>query len=177
MLIFWAAAIFGSIFFVLRVITSIVGGFGDDSMDATDDAFKLLSLNSITSFIAMFGWSGLAAYSQYQFSFFVSLAVAMICGIITMFITAFLFKQAMRLKSDGVVFDVNQAVGQSGEVYMKIPKDGSGKITFSLNGMKHEFDAVSEESCDIDSFQKVVITKVIDSHTFAVRLIRRENNV
>ncbi|MDR2635728.1 MAG: hypothetical protein LBC08_02735 [Campylobacteraceae bacterium] len=174
MTIFWAAAIFGSIFFVLRVISSIVGGFGDGDTDATDDAFKLLSLNSITSFIAMFGWSGLAAHSQYQFSFFISLAVAIVCGVLTMFITAFLFKQAMRLKSSGVVFDINQAVGQTAEVYMRIPKEGSGKIIFTLNSIKHEFDAVCEEAYDIDSFERVVITKIIDSHTFAVRLLKEK---
>ncbi|MDR1460410.1 MAG: hypothetical protein LBI78_02050 [Campylobacteraceae bacterium] len=98
MLIFWASAIFGSIFFVLRTAASIVGGFGNDDIDDTsDNAFKLISLNSITSFIAMFGWAGLAAYSQYEFSFFTSLVIAVFCGIITMFLTAFLFKQAMKL--------------------------------------------------------------------------------
>ncbi|MDR1211075.1 MAG: hypothetical protein LBK40_02460, partial [Spirochaetaceae bacterium] len=84
MIVFWGAAIFGSVFFVLRVVLFVVGGFGADTdggepvldddpvhlshsreLEASDGAFKLLSLNSVTGFIAMFGWAGLAAYSQY----------------------------------------------------------------------------------------------------------------
>ncbi|MDR2034697.1 MAG: hypothetical protein LBP89_08745 [Helicobacteraceae bacterium] len=61
--VFWIAALAGTLFFILRVALSIVGGFGDDMSDelvATEGAFKLLTLNSIAGFIAMFGWAGLA---------------------------------------------------------------------------------------------------------------------
>jgi Zn-dependent protease with chaperone function len=174
MYIFWIAAVAGSIFFILRVAVSIVGGFdGDtaDELDATDGAFKLLSLNSVTSFVAIFGWVGLASFYQFKLSLLISVGIAVIFGFLAMLITTWLFRLAMKLKSGGAVFDIKDTVGQIGEVYIRIPLGGVGRIIFTTNGIKHEFDAIAENESIIDSFERVVITRVIDSHTVAVRPI------
>ncbi|MDR2080948.1 MAG: hypothetical protein LBP54_03555 [Campylobacteraceae bacterium] len=172
--VFWIAAVAGSIFFILRVVVYIVGGFdsdGSDELDATEGAFKLLSLNSITSFIAMFGWVGLACAYQFKLSLLASVGIAIIFGFLAMFVTAWLFKLAMKLKSNGVVFDIKESIGQNGEVYIRIPLGGVGRVVFTVNNARHEFDAVSEDDGVIDSFERVVITRIIDSHTLAVRPI------
>ncbi|MDR1285684.1 MAG: hypothetical protein LBJ88_05755 [Campylobacteraceae bacterium] len=177
--IFWIAAVAGSVFFILRVAVSIVGGFdGDntDELDATEGAFKLLSLNSITSFIAMFGWVGLACGYQFKLSLLTSVVIAIICGFIAMFITAWLFKLAMKLKSSGVVFDIKESVGQNAEVYVRIPLGGVGRVILSINGTKHEFDAITEDEISINSFERVVITHIIDSHTVAVCLFEKKGS-
>jgi hypothetical protein len=196
MLVFWGAAIFGSVFFLLRVAMFIIGGFGaddvhDGSMDAhdvhgdvhdsghdgleaSDGAFKLLSLNSITGFIAMFGWAGLAAYLQYGLPFPAALAIAGVSGFFVLVITALLFYFAMKLKSPGEEFNISQAVGTIAEVYLQIPPSGTGKISFSVNGTKYETNAVSGSGKMIDSFEKVRITGIIDSHTAAVARLTEE---
>jgi hypothetical protein len=171
--IFWIAALAGSAFFVLRVVVSIVGGFdsdGGDEADTTEGAFKLLSLNSITSFIEMFGWVGLACLYQFKLSLLISVVIAVICGFFAMFITAWLFKLAMKLKSGGAVFNIKDSIGQHGEVYARIPLGGVGRAAFIINGTRHEFDAVAEDEIGIDSFERVVITRIIDARTVAVRL-------
>jgi hypothetical protein len=187
MLVFWGAAIFGSVFFVLRVIMFVVGGFGGDApaddlsldgepadldhsteLEASDGAFKLLSLNSITGFIAMFGWAGLAAYSQYGLPLPAALLIAAFAGFLVLIITAGLFYFAMKLKSPGAEFDIASAEGAAAEVYLQIVPPNTGKIFFAVNGVKHEADAVSDNGETIRSFKKVTITRILDSHTVAV---------
>jgi hypothetical protein len=188
MLVFWGAAIFGSVFFFLRVVLFVIGGFGADvpdddipsaegevdggghspELEASDGAFKLLSLNSITGFVAMFGWAGLAAYSQHKLPFTFSLLIAGFSGFGVLVITAALFYFAMKLKSPGAQFNIAQAAGATAEVYLQIPPSGTGKISFVSNGTKHQCDAVSGNHQLINSFEKVRVTKIIDSHTVAV---------
>jgi hypothetical protein len=165
----------------------VIGGFGADMPDddlpagsepvhlehspelqATDGAFKLLSLNSITGFIAMFGWAGLAAYSQYQLPFSLSVLIAGVSGVSVLVITAALFYFAMKLKSPGVEFDINRAAGTMAEVYLQIRPPKTGKISFAQGGIKHEADALSDNGEVINSFEKVKITRIVDSHTVAV---------
>jgi hypothetical protein len=177
MLIFWIAAVGGSIFFALKVVVSIVGGFDGDSgdeLDATEGAFKLLTLNSVTGFIAIFGWAGLSSAYQFQLSLLLSFLIAVVFGFAAMLITALLFHLAMKLKSGGERFDIKQAVGEGGEIYIQIPQKGVGKVTFALNGIRHEFDAMSEDEAGINSFEKVVITKIIDQHTLLVRPLAKK---
>ncbi|MDR3324587.1 MAG: hypothetical protein LBS82_01175 [Spirochaetaceae bacterium] len=189
--VFWFAAIFGSVFFLLRVALLIFGGFGADadagSHDAgsgadahdgaaSDAAFKLLSLNSITGFIAMFGWAGLAAYIQYTLPFVASLGIATAAGAVVMVLSALLFYLAMKLKSPGEVFALADAVGATAEVYMEIPSGGTGRARFSVNGVKREADAVCDGAALIASFQRVVITRVVDSRTVAVALLGTEKS-
>ena len=102
-MIFWASAIAGSLFFVMRVLLTIIGGLGVedfsgdsvevDHPDMADSAlaFKLLSLNSISAFVMLFGWSGLTALIQFQLGAAVSTVVALVCGTAMMVLTAYLF--------------------------------------------------------------------------------------
>jgi hypothetical protein len=190
--VFWVAAIFGTVYFLLRVVMMIFGGIGAEadtgseavgggSMDgdaghaahATDAAFKLLSLNSITGFIARFGWAGLAAYVQHTLPFIASLAIATLAGVVVMLLTAFLFYLAMKLRSPGEVFSLPDAVGGNGEVYLDIPGgNGAGRVIFTVNGVKHEFDAISDSGSLIKSFERVTITRIVDMRTVAVAPLR-----
>jgi hypothetical protein len=182
-LIFWGAALFGSVFFLLRVITMIVGGLGtethDDMSDAdasdtgdshqtSDAAFKLLSLNSLTGFIALFGWAGLAAYVQYSLPFSLALLIAGACGLVAMLATSLLFYGALKLKSDGARFAIEQATGATAAVYLRIPANGTGRISCVVEGARHEIDAVSDTGEEIASFETVLVTRTLDSRTVAV---------
>ena len=115
-LTFWGFAIFGTTFFLLRVVSMIIG-FGAEHADvgdvghdvghdvphgsealgtdhhshdlaATDTAFKLVSINSITGFFMVFGWAGLAAFKDHELSEAMSLLVASIAGVLMMYLTA-----------------------------------------------------------------------------------------
>lgn len=91
-----------------------------------------------------------------------------------MAITVAIFHYALKLRSGGAVFDINQAVGQNGEVYMRIPPKGVGRVIFTFNGANREFDAICENENGIESFEKVSIVKAIDSNTLEVRALRSQ---
>jgi hypothetical protein len=186
MLGFWGAAIFGSVFFLLRVILFIVGigGDGIDSSvgdggdvgvaEAGNGAFRLLSLNSLTGFTALFGWGGLAAQTQFGLGLPLSLLVGAGAGLVAMLSTALIFHGAMKLRSDGARFSMKDAVGCEAEVYLRIPAQGKGRVSFVVNGVKYQADAVSDTADLIPSFEKTLITRVIDSRTVVVVRFERE---
>jgi hypothetical protein len=111
----------------------------------------------------------LAAWVQFSLPFALSLGIAAAAGFIMMLLTALLFSLAMRLKSPGAQFRLQDALGSVAEVYTQIPAAGTGKVSFAVNGAKHEADAVATEGGSIDSFEKVIITRIVDSHTVEVQ--------
>lgn len=188
-LVFWLTAIAGTVFFFLRVAMMIVGGFGDDvggsdganvdadasaphhSDDGADTSFKLVSLNSITGFIMMFGWAGLASYLQFHLGEVLSFALAFLVGLICMVITASLFRMALKLSSPGARFNVYDALNTDAEVYLRIPATGVGKVKISANGESRIINAVSEEKKEIESFQRVTVVRIVNSDTVSVKEI------
>ncbi|VAW16044.1 hypothetical protein MNBD_BACTEROID05-1102 [hydrothermal vent metagenome] len=176
--IFWLCASAGTLFFSLRIIMMVIGGDidsdmdGDFDMDGTDHAFEVLSINSITAFIMMFGWSGLTAYVQYALGNFQSVIIAFIVGIISMLFVAWLFDMAKKLVDRGAVFKLESVVGLNAQVYQEIPEEGVGKINVTTDkGVLKELDAVSEDKVKISSFVQVKIVKLWDGRTVSVQKI------
>lgn len=175
--IYWICAIVGTLFFILRTIMMIVGADTDiDSdgnvhahLDDSGHAFEFISVNSITAFVMMLGWSGLTTYKQFNMGNVQSIVVSFIVGLICMFITAYLFQLAKKLVSPGDRFDIHQTIGLIGTVQQMIPSDGTGRVAITLNEMTREINAVSENKIDIASFTQVTVTKVITPTTVAVK--------
>ncbi|MCB0334860.1 MAG: hypothetical protein KDD62_01100 [Bdellovibrionales bacterium] len=176
---FWICALVGTSFFGLRVLLNIIGFGGHDfdgahhgvdagsALDA-DASFSLISLNSIASYLAMFGWAGLACHVQFQFGVFISIVIAAGVGFFTMFVTAYLFHVIHKLTNTGESFEVEQSIGQVATVYQRIPADGSGVVQVAIHGLMRELTAVSERQEAIESFTKVTVVRVIDSSTVVV---------
>lgn len=183
---FWICAISGSLFFLINTIISFTSGLDNstdissheishDGIDGSDASFHLISLTSLTGFVMMFGWTGLAALEQAQLNAGISFLIAGLAGFITMYITALLFKSARKLISSGSVFEIENSVGKKGTVYAKIPKGGKGQIQVILADMTREIDAVSEDSEEIESNKSVEVVKVLDNTTVVVKICKGEN--
>lgn len=182
-LFLWGCALFGSGFFLLRVVMILLGGgfedldigdldadpeIGEHSAAHTEASFHLVSFNSIVAFIMMFGWSGLTANIQFGLSFILSLLIASFCGFVMMVITAYMFYMLFKLVSEGADFNIKDVVGHTGTVYEKIPASGTGVVHITLNGMLRELDAVSVSGDDIDSFASVTVSKLLDENIICV---------
>lgn len=145
------------------------GAIHSQTLDATDMAFKLVSLQSLTGFFMTFGWAGLSCEKQFGLgttpSFFISLAA----GVVAMFITASLFKLMGRLNSSGDVFSVHKTVGLTGSVYTRIPSEGRGQVRLVINNSTRFVSAISEDRVDLDSFVPVTVVRVVDESTIAVK--------
>jgi len=172
--LFWFCAIAGSGLFAIQFLLSLVGGSeGDDTgesgaMDAAK--IKWLSKHALTGFLMMFGLTGLACKKEFELPLPLTIVLSVLAGLATVAVTGFIFKGARRLHSTGTVFDLEKSIGKEAIVYQRIPKQGTGKISVSIDRVVHEIDAVALNGEEIDSFHSVLISKKIDDKTLAVTL-------
>lgn len=177
-LAFLLCAVAGTAFFLVKVAMMAFGGSldgpghevdqspgdthpeGEGHAFDTFDALKLLSVNSVAAFFAIFGWAGLSAHSQFKLNIFASSAVAIVFGSLAMWLVAYLFHLMRKLTSPGAAFTLDDAVGREAEVYERIPANGRGKVHVTINGMLRELEAESHMADAIDSFVTVKITGV-----------------
>ena len=173
--IFWISAIIGTTFFLLRVLMAVFGGaldvddsdggdfeLNDDAHHHTLPSFKLFTLHSMSGFLMMFGFVGLACTTQLAFSLVQSFGWAFLVGFAVMVLTACIFQGFLRLQGQGNVFAIEKTVGLIGTVYQTIPERGQGKIQVVLNGMTRELLAQSKDHECIDSFTTVKVVRVVD---------------
>ena len=90
-----------------------------------------------------------------------------------MFIVGYMMWQFTKLNQEGNI-DINNAIFNTGEVYLTIPaKDGGqGKVHINIEGSLKELDAITEngESLPTGSFIRVV--EVIDNQLLLVEPVR-----
>lgn len=179
---FWLCAVGGTVFFALSTLMTFLGGGDSDSgadvgdhhvshdgVQGPDAAFKLLSVTSLTGFFMMFGWIGLTCLQQAGFSSEVSVLLALLAGLVSMYSAAFIFSSAKKLTSAGSNFQIENTIGQKASVYQSIPKDKRGQIQIHVSGSTHELDAISEDGQTIESHKSVVVVRVVDPQTVSVR--------
>lgn len=180
--VFWFCAFTGSGMFFIQFIINIFGGTNQDnldvgdSIDASSDAadarrFKWFSMQAITGFLMMFGWTAITCQSEFGLKNIPTIGVSIISGILAAFIILSIFKYAKKLQSSGSSYRIEDAIGKEAYIYQSIPKDGIGKISISLQNFTHEIDAISHNSEALSSFTRVKIIKKIDDNTVVVELL------
>ncbi len=176
--IFWFCALSGSGMFLIQFILNIFGGSeqdGFDSGDATDTndvtdvkKFKWLSIQTITGFLMMFGWTAITCQSEFELQNTTTMGISIASGIFAALLIQSIFKFAKKLQSCGNSYRIEDAIGKEAYVYQSIPKDGCGKISISLHHFTHEIDAVSYNSQELSSFTRVKIIEKKDDNTVIV---------
>jgi len=163
---FLICALVGGVLLVVRFVMQIVGadGAGDGSgleahhLDA-DASPKLLSVHGLTAFLMMFGRGGFALYRQSEAGTVLSLVGALAAGLASFWIIGRLFVWIARLQSSGTV-SLEDAVGCTGEVYMTIPRQGTGRVTVRYKDRLREHDAVSREDRDLKTGERIKVLGV-----------------
>lgn len=166
--LFWFCALAGSGMFLIQFVLNFIGLDADDADEGSSQNFKWLSKQAVTGFLMMFGWIGLACKKELGYSAPMATLIATAAGIMAMFITGSIFKLARKLRSSGTVFRIDEAVGKEAAVYQRIPKDGIGKVSLSLQNITHELDAISLNGEEVTSFSQVQIVKKADERTVVV---------
>ena len=171
--IFWISALIGTGLLIIQSLLSLIGadhhddvGGGDVELD--EGGFKWISKQAIAGFLMMFGWVGLSCIKEFGLSGVATNLIAVTAGLLSFFITGLLFRMARKLRSEGTVFSIDEAIGKEAEIYQQIPKGGSGKIMISLQNLTHEIDAISLTGEKLNSFTKVQIIKKANNHTVVV---------
>jgi hypothetical protein len=130
--------------------------------------FRIISFRTIIAAMAFFGLSGLAAQSA-EASPSMVLLVAVAAGAAAMFAVYWLMSSLQKLRAEGTV-RVQRAVGQHGNVYLRVPANGSGcgKIQFNLQNRTVEYLAVTAGP-ELPTGAKVVVVAVVNPTTLEVR--------
>ena len=179
---FWICALVASAIFVIQFILTIIGmdhsdmdvDFdGHDTMDL-GDGLNLFTVKNFIGLLLGFGWGGVCLYDTIT-SPTLLILVSILIGLIFVFLFVLIYKQTRKLEADGT-FNINDCLGKSASVYLRVPAGGigKGKIQISINGSVHEILAITDED-EIPSGQMVAITEVLDSET--VKVINKQYNL
>lgn len=180
--VFWFCALAGSGMFFIQFIINIFGGMDQDNFDvgdttdASNDAadarrFKWFSMQAITGFLMMFGWTAITCQSEFGLKNILTIGISIASGVLAALIIRSIFKYAKKLQSSGSSYRIEDAIGKEAYIYQSIPKDGIGKISISMQDFTHEIDAISHNSEALSSFTRVKIIKKKDDNTVVVALL------
>lgn len=145
-------AIGASVIFLIQTIMTFIGADSDTGMDADFDGnldaeaypFQLFSLRNLINFLLGFGWAGATLYNVIDNSIILAI-VAVIIGCFFILIFFIIMKTLMKLSEDNS-FDLKSAIGKTGDVYLTIPpeRSGKGKVFISVDGSTKELDAITD---------------------------------
>ena len=175
MQVFWGCAVVGSLIFIVQMVLTLVGmdssdmdvDFdGGDTMDL-GGGISLFSIKNFVNFLVGFGWGGVC-FSEVIDNVWLLTVVAFAVGVAFVLMFFFIKKQTKKLEHNGA-FAINDCVGKTVDVYLRIPaqKGGKGKVQVSLNGSVQELDAMTEGD-SIASGKKVKVVSVVDGSTVMV---------
>ena len=125
-----------------------------------DSGLRLLTVRGMVAFFAVGGWVGIALIDLGAKIWLASL-IAIIAGIVALWLVALIFKALMRLQSSGNV-DLRNAVGVIGEVYLRIPPEmqGQGKVSVEVQERLIEAAAMTKAPVELKSGTAVRVIAV-----------------
>jgi hypothetical protein len=167
-LLFASAALIGGILFIMWFFLLMIGGLAGGVLDGFDiDAdmgadlsFKAFTFQGIIAFMMMFGLIGLA-FSRSNVHDFIALLGGTAAGGFSMWTMGKMFHFFHSIQTSGNM-DINNAVGASGTVYMRIKKGQVGQIQIEIQGAMRTLDAIAEdENCHFNSGETVTVTSIV----------------
>jgi membrane protein implicated in regulation of membrane protease activity len=166
----------GGFFFLIKLIGMCFGAdHGDADFSADHDfavhegdaGFRLLSVQSVAAFFLLFGLVGYAMLRVSKFPAGWAVTGASAAGLTAMVVIALVFMLFRRMQSSGTL-DLANAVGQEGQVYLRIPPGGTGKVQVIVQGRQVILDAGSAGKDEIKSGDRVRITTVVGNSIVTV---------
>jgi membrane protein implicated in regulation of membrane protease activity len=148
--VFLVSGAVGGIILLLRLILMIAGldhhGDADLHVDS-DGGFQALTIQGVSSFLAMFGTVGYTLAHGAAIAALFSVLAAVGSGVFAMWIIHRIFKSMLKLQSSGTV-SLFAAVGSEGSVYLTVSREG-GRVQINFANRLREFEAVSADGSSI----------------------------
>ncbi len=146
-------------------VPDVSGDLGDVGHDGGNPAdfgtLKFLTLQTIVTFLTVFGWVSIVCVSGGMSPVF-GILLGAVCGFIMMFIVAKLIQMSGKLAEDGTL-NLKNAIGETATVYLTVPAKGAGegKVTMQLQGRFCEIDAVNAGATPLPTGTQVLVTDVL----------------
>ena len=171
-LIFASSAVLGGILFLLWFSLIMIGGIAADVFDGVfgtdfdamgaDASFKALTFQGIMAFMMFFGLGGLYVLESNSDQTSLAIVVGSLSGFGSMYGTGKLFQLFVSLQSDGTI-DMDDSIGSTGTIYLRIPVDGTGQIQVETAGALRTYNAKSEDGQPIATGDFAEVIGVVSS--------------
>jgi membrane protein implicated in regulation of membrane protease activity len=174
--IYWSLAVPFTLFFLLQMLMTLIGGgdMGDDlSTDAeingdTGIPFQFLTLKNLVAFFSIFSWTGIACLDSGMSDGW-SLVASSVAGLAMMLIMASIFYFLSKADESGNL-KMSNAKGKLGEVYLTIAskRNSIGQIQIKVQGSLRTLEAITDDEADIKTGKVVKVNDVIDNNLLLV---------
>jgi len=180
--IFWGISLIFSVLFVIQFVVSLFGfdfdadvevdaGADVDAGGGLEADLTVFSLRSIIAFFTFFGWTGVLVLNAGR-STLTAITFASIAGILAMLLVGYLIYLFSKLSQEGN-YNINNALFNTGKVYLTIPpaESGEGKIHLIIDGTMREMEAITKEGEKIPTGADIRVVEVLDNNVLLVEPI------
>lgn len=136
-----------------------------DGIDEAEDGqnsnatLRLFTLRSLVAFFSVGGWTGVVAIDR-KAPEILAIFLAFTAGCLAMYFVAWTVRLILRMQHSGNVQPEN-AIGKEGEVYLRIPNEGIGKVNVIVQDRLCEMNATTRAGRDIKTGEKVIVLGVV----------------
>ena len=176
--IFAASALLGGILFLLWFILMTVGGVAEGVFEglfgleidvlSSDASFKALTFQGVMAFMMFFGLSGLYTLKS-DGGDTLAIGVGGVAGLASMYGTGKIFQLFFSLEASGNI-EMEQAIGEKGSVYLRIPEGDVGQVTIEVGGAQKTYNAKSEDGQGIATGEFIEVVDIISSTLIVKRV-------
>jgi len=131
--------------------------------------FGVITLRSVTAFVAFFGLGGRTALA-FNLGGFIAFIWALGLGVVAMVAVALMMRMLHELKSDGNIH-IESALGTTGTVYLTVPgrRSGAGKVEVSVQGRSMTYPAITNGE-ELKTGTRVKVSGISDPNTLEIAL-------
>ncbi|MYB17694.1 MAG: hypothetical protein F4Y16_01685 [Holophagales bacterium] len=165
--VFYALGIVSALALLIQVILTVFGL--DDIFDAAEgEGTSLLSMRTVSGFLAGFGWTGVvmmrAGYSTLAASIGGTIVGLLFAGILLLII-----RVMMGLRHSGTI-DYRNAVGVAGKVYAPIGAslEKPGQVEVLVQGRLRTVAAMTRHDQDLPTLTRIRVVDLLDQNTLLV---------
>lgn len=184
--IFALVGIAGTVVLLIQTVM-LLFGLGDDAdgdvdiddagdeISDTSDGFALFSIRGIVAMLCVLGWTGVVFLGT-EMNRALAIALAVLCGFLTLVVMAYIMKAISRLQSSGNI-DIENCIGKVGQVYIPIKPSASasGKVNLTVQGQYMEFSAITTVDFTLRTGSYVRVVSVDESGVLVVEPIENYN--
>lgn len=172
-------ALLGGALFLVRTVLLLAGHAMEADTDISnlethgdaDASFKFLSLQSLTAFFMMFGLVALALSKQSKVAEIWAIGGGFLAGAATVWLVGRIFLGMKKLQSDGTLH-IENAIGQEGSIYLRIPAGGTGKVQVAFQGRLAEYPAAAANGEELKSGERIKVVRVSGTNTLVVEKVQ-----
>ncbi len=133
----------------------------DGSNPADFSAFRLLTLQTVVTFLAVFGWVAIICISS-GLPNKIGISIGAVCGLVMMVLVAKMVQATAKLAENGTL-NLKNAIGETATVYLPIPpkNQGTGKVTLQIQGRFCELEAANAGEIPFPTGAQVLVSDVV----------------